>query len=142
MLLEGMFDSNFKNRVPAAITEDTLINFMVKSEKTSMIVVGDGDIIKNRMRRGQVIPLGEDRYTGEVFGNKSFIMNCVDYLCDDSGLMEVRAKEFRLRLLDKTRISEEKLTLQLISTGVPLALVLSFGFAKILIRKRRFSKMK
>jgi len=142
MLLEGQFTSNFKNRVPETISNDTSIGFRELSDTTAMIVVADGDFIQNRTRRGMVIPLGEDRYTGQVFGNRNFIMNCIDYLCDDSGLMEVRSKELRLRLLDRARLQDERLQWQLINTLVPLMLIFIFGGIKFSTRLRRFAKMK
>lgn len=142
MLLEGQFTSNFKNRVPETISKDTSIGFLEKSESTAMIVVADGDVIQNRTRRGMVIPLGEDRYTGQVFGNRNFIMNCIDYLCDDSGLMEVRSKELRLRLMDRARLQEERLQWQLINTIIPLLVIFAFGGIKFSLRVRRFAKVK
>jgi ABC-2 type transport system permease protein len=141
LLLEGEFDSNFKNRIPAVIKEDTLINYKDKSTNTKMIVVSDGDVIKNRMRGGGqgIIPLGEDRYTGQVFGNKNFILNCIDYLCDDSGLMTVRSKELKLRLLDSTRVNSERLTWQLLNTIGPVLLIVMFGILKFYKRRRKYA---
>jgi ABC-2 type transport system permease protein len=107
-----------------------------------MIVVADGDVIQNRTRRGQIVPLGEDRYTGQVFGNKSFIMNCVDYLCDDSGIMELRSREIRLRLLDRARLQEERTQWQLVSVLLPIIILSVFGLSKMLIRKHRYHKMR
>ncbi len=141
LLLEGSFDSNFKNRIPSLIAQDTLIKFRDKSDSTRMIVISDGDVIKNRLRRGQgIVPLGEDRYTGQVYGNKNLIMNCVDYLCDDSGLMEVRSKELKLRLLDKNKIAEERIFWQVINTGGPVLFILVFGIFKFIHRKSKFAK--
>ncbi|MEY3342673.1 MAG: hypothetical protein RL090_357 [Bacteroidota bacterium] len=142
MLLEGQFVSNFKNRIPPEIAQDSAIGYRDVSQQTAMIVVGDGDVIKNRTRKGQVIPLGEDRYTGQVFGNKNFILNCIDYLCDDSGLMEVRAKEFRLRLLDRARLQEERLKWQVIATCLPLLVVAIFGFVKLMLRRKRYATLR
>jgi ABC-2 type transport system permease protein len=106
-----------------------------------MIVVADGDVIQNRTRKGMVIPLGEDRYTGQIFGNRNFIMNCIDYLCDDSGLMEVRSKELRLRLLDRARLQEERLKWQLINTLLPILSIFIFGAFKFSLRYHRFAKI-
>lgn len=93
------------------------------------------------MRQGQnVIPLGEDRYTGQVYGNKSFIMNCIDYLCDDSGLMTVRSKELKLRLLDKTKIDESKLFWQLLNVIGPVLLISLFGFIKFFRRRAKYAR--
>jgi ABC-2 type transport system permease protein len=142
MLLEGKFISNFKNRIPTTIINDTSIAYKDQSDSTAMIVVADGDVIQNRTRRGQIVPLGEDRYTGQVFGNKSFIMNCVDYLCDDSGIMELRSREIRLRLLDRARLQEERTQWQLVSVLLPIIILSVFGLSKMLIRKHRYHKMR
>jgi ABC-2 type transport system permease protein len=141
LLLEGQFDSNFKNRIPATIASDSLIKYRDASDSTRMIVVSDGDVIKNRIRKGQgIIPLGEDRYTGQVYGNKSFIMNCIDYLCDDSGLMEVRSKELKLRLLDKTKLEDERIKWQVVNTAGPVLMILVFGIFKFIRRRAKFAK--
>jgi ABC-2 type transport system permease protein len=141
MLLEGQFTSNFKNRIPETISKDTSIGFKEFSDTTAMIVVADGDVIQNRTRKGMVIPLGEDRYTGQIFGNRNFIMNCIDYLCDDSGLMEVRSKELRLRLLDRARLQEERLKWQLINTLLPILSIFIFGAFKFSLRYHRFANI-
>lgn len=139
LLLEGRFTSNFKNRIPETISKDSSIGFREQSETTAMIVVADGDVVQNRTRKGMIIPLGEDRYTGQMFGNRNFIMNCIDYLCDDSGLMEVRSKELRLRLLDRARLQEERLKWQLVNSMAPLFIVGVFAAIKLYSRRRRFA---
>jgi ABC-2 type transport system permease protein len=142
VLLEGEFTSSFKNRIPAQIANDPEIGFRDKSKPTRMIVVSDGDIIKNRYRGSNqaIIPLGEDRYTGQVFGNKNFLLNCIDYLCDDSGMMSVRSKELKLRLLDRARVGEEKLKWQIINTAGPVVVVLLFGIFKFYRRRVRYAR--
>lgn len=142
VLLEGEFTSNFKNRIPAQIANDPEIGYRDKSKPTRMIVISDGDLIKNRYRGANqaVVPLGEDRYTGQVFGNKTFLLNCIDYLCDDSGLMTVRSKELKLRLLDRARVGEEKLKWQVINTAGPVLIILLFGIFKFYRRKVRYAR--
>jgi ABC-2 type transport system permease protein len=141
LLLEGTFTSNFKNRVPATIAGDKEIGFKDHCDSSKMIVVGDGDIIKNGVRKSTngIIPLGMDRYTGQVFGNKNFILNCVDYLCDDSGLMAIRSKELKLRLLDKTRLESELMYWQVFNTAGPILLIVIFGIVKFYRRKRKYA---
>ena len=99
MLLEGEFESVFKNR----ILPKNNIKFITKSKKTQLIVVSDGDIIKNRVsKNGDIFPLGFDRFIKYTYpGNKKFIMNSIHYLCDDIGLTKLKSKELKLRLLDK-----------------------------------------
>lgn len=139
VLLEGEFTSNFKNRIPPVIASDTAIGFLDKSRKTAMIVVSDGDIIRNEFSKGVPVPLGVDKYTGTSYGNKAFLQNAVDYLCDPSGLMLVRNKEFRLRLLDPTALEEKKTVIQVMNTALPVLLILIFGIVKMYLRRRKFA---
>ncbi|MBL0341959.1 MAG: Gldg family protein [Bacteroidetes bacterium] len=142
LLLEGEFTSNFKNRIPPQIASDTIIAFKEKSTRNAMIVISDGDVIKNGIRKStqSIIPLGMDKYTGQLYGNKNFILNCIDYLCDDSGLMTVRSKELKLRLLDKTKVDANLLVWQLINTGGPIALIVLLGLFKFYRRKAKFAR--
>jgi len=144
VLLEGHFESLFLNRIPPVIAQDRSIGFLPKSEKTAMIIVSDGDVIRNQVRFGQngyeTLPLGFDRFTGQSFGNKDFIMNAVNYLCDDSGLILARSRELKLRMLDSARIKDEKLKWQLINVIIPVLLVMLFGFVQHFIRRRKYSR--
>jgi len=141
VLLEGRFPSVFKNRpIPEGITEN--MNTPRVSSAAKMIVVGDGDILKNQIstKDGSPFPLGYDRYMEQQFGNKNFLLNIADYLTDDSGIIELRNKEIRIRLLDKARIKEEKLTWQLLNLGLPLLLMLIFAFLHHLYRQKKFAR--
>jgi len=142
VLVEGTFRSNFTNRIPPVIAENKDIGFKETSVPTNMVVVSDGDVIRNDYRKSNesAMPLGYDRYTGQTYGNKNFILNVVDYLCDESGLITVRSKEIKLRLLDKNLIKNSKTTWQLINTVLPLILILVFGVVKGQLRKRKFAK--
>ena len=142
VLLEGIFTSLFKNHITPEIAEDKEIDFRETSVPNRMIVVSDGDVIKNMVQiyngSKYPLPLGYDKYTRESFGNKDFLLNCIDYLCDDSGLIDVRSRELKLRLLDKTKINKNKLMIQLVNTGIPILLVLCFGLIYGIIRKRKY----
>ena len=142
LLIEGSFESNFMNRIPPIIADSKDIGFKEKSVSTKMIVVSDGDIIRNDYRKSSesALPLGYDRYTGQTYGNKNFILNVVDYLCDESGLITVRSKEIKLRLLDKALVNSNKILWQIITTVLPLVLVLIFAFSKAQVRKIKFAK--
>ncbi|MEN9738229.1 MAG: hypothetical protein RLZZ318_262 [Bacteroidota bacterium] len=145
VLLEGEFKSNFRR-------PDKQYEFPVKeSVNNSMIVIADGDIGLNYVKRstGEVYPLGFDRETGRQFANKKFLLNCFDYLFDESGLIDIRTKEIQLRLLDKARINNpktdsewlsEKQYWQLFNTLMPVLLVLVFGVSNAWYRKRKYTK--
>jgi ABC-2 type transport system permease protein len=143
-LLEGNFKSLYKNRVPPELKDSKEVDFKEESVPTKMIVIADGDVIKNHIRysgeKPVPYPLGYDIYTQQTFGNKEFILNAMNYLIDDSGLISIRSRELKLRLLDRTRIKENKLFWQMLNTALPVLLVLIFGFLFTFIRKKRFSK--
>jgi ABC-2 type transport system permease protein len=142
LLIEGSFNSNFINRIPPVIATDKDIAFKEKSIPTKMVVISDGDVIRNDYRKSNdsALPLGYDRYTGQTYGNKNFLLNVMDYLCDESGLITVRSKEIKLRLLDKTLLKSDKTFWQVINTALPLLLILIFGFAKAQARKMKFAR--
>lgn len=142
VLLEGKFESVFKNRLPKSIISDQNINFKDHSVvPTKMIVVTDGDIIKNQTTQdSSYYALGFDRYTNKMYGNKAFILNAMNYLCDDSGLLNVRAKEFKIRLLDQTKIDEERYFWQVLNTVFPMIIIFAFGGIMFWWRKRKYAR--
>ncbi|MFZ4414349.1 MAG: gliding motility-associated ABC transporter substrate-binding protein GldG [Bacteroidales bacterium] len=142
VLLEGAFESNFTNRITTDIAKSDKIGFLEKSKPTAMIVVSDGDMIKNQFHysKGFPLPLGYDQYTRQMFGNKEFILNCMNFLCDDSGLITVRSRELKLRMLDKTKIENSKTQWQLINLVLPVVVIILFGMIITFLRKRRYTK--
>jgi len=144
VLLEGEFESLFSNRIPGEISKAPEIGFTEKSPENRMIVIADGDMIKNQIQFSagnyNPYPLGYDRFTGQTFGNKDFMLNAVNYLCDDTGLMSVRSRELKLRVLDRTRASKNLVMWQLINTAGPVLLVILFGLIQFFLRKRRYAR--
>ncbi len=142
VLLEGKFESLYWNRIPPEIRDSKDIGFVPACENNKMIFVADGDIIKNQVKtsgtRPTPYPLGYDRYTGQTFGNKEFILNAMNYLIDKNGLISIRSREIKLRLLDKTKINENKLFWQLLNTIIPVAVVLILGIIMFFVRKRKY----
>lgn len=138
VLLEGRFNSLFQYRPGARPNALPYKEFI---ENGKMIVVSDGDVIRNQRKQstGEIFPLGYDRYTNQQFGNKRFILNCMDYLCDDSGIIEVRAKEIKLRLLDKGKLKSERTKWQLINMVAPLLLLVVFGGINKWYRNRKYA---
>ncbi|MCB0820736.1 MAG: Gldg family protein, partial [Bacteroidetes bacterium] len=143
VLLEGKFTSLFANRLNPAVAASQDIGFIPESKtETKMIVVGDADVIRNDMniRNGMPVPLGYDRYTRELFGNRDFVLNCVNYLCDDSGLISVRSRQVKLRLLDEPRIRAGRTLIQMQNVLFPISIILIIGAVVMTIRRKRFSK--
>ncbi len=139
VLVEGKFTSIFKNRMlPEGIPASA---FIPESNFTKMVVFSDGDVLRNQISAtdGSVFSLGYDRYTQQTFGNKTFLLNLADYLTNDAELIRLRSKEIKLRLLDKAKIVEEKLTWQLINMLFPIVLIVVFGIFQHIYRKRRYT---
>ncbi|MRT93740.1 gliding motility-associated ABC transporter substrate-binding protein GldG [Ancylomarina sp. 16SWW S1-10-2] len=140
VLIEGQFQSIFKDRIWKGIDKST---FKSESAAGKMIVISDGDIIKNRVRgvgsNIQIMPLGYDRYSRKTYGNSNFLLNCVDYLCDDEGWMNLRSREVKLRLLDKTKIREHRLFYQIVNLALPIALLILLALVWHFVRKRKYA---
>lgn len=142
VLLEGNFESVFANRVPPSIANDKDIGFQQGSVPTKMIVISDGDMVKNQFHipNGYPLPLGYDQFTGQTFGNKEFILNALNYLVDESGLISIRSRELILRMLDKKKADDNRLFIQLINVIVPVFLIVVLGIIRYFSRKRKYSK--
>jgi ABC-2 type transport system permease protein len=122
--------------------DDQATDFMETSKPTAMIVVTDGDIIRNQIdiRTRQPLPLGFDQFTQITYANKEFIENCISYLVDGEGLVDIRSRELKVRLLDPTKVSKQRVTWQVVNTLVPIALIVILGFVMSLIRKVKYSR--
>ena len=146
VLLEGTFESVFRNRLLSAIIPGSYADFKETSVPTRMIVFSDGDIIRNGVRRAGnkwvSLPLGQDRLTQQTYGNKDLIVNAVNYLVDDQNLMELRGREFKLRLLDKEKINDHRLYWEVFNTLLPILLIIVAGIIVNLLRKQRFAARK
>lgn len=137
VLLEGKFHSAFENRV-LAFNDNT---FKPVGKDNKMIVISDGDVIKNQLDKNfQPLELGYDKWTNNLYANKEFLMNCVNYLLDDNGLINIRSKEVNLPMLDKEKVVENYTTAQIITVGLPLVVLLVFGLVFTFLRKRKYSK--
>lgn len=143
VLLEGIFESAFQNRNIQGYAGGNDA-FRKSSGPNKMLVVSDGDIIRNEIRHASggtmILPLGLDRYSQQYFGNKDFIVNAVNYLTDQEGLIQLRTKEFKLRLLDSAKIREERFKWQIINAVLPVLMVIIGGFIYNYFRKRRYTR--
>lgn len=144
--LEGSFESLFKNRLSFSTKElvDTLqqLPFAEKSTKaTKMIIIADGDILRNDYdaNTNKISPLGYYKFTKETFANKEFITNAIDWLTDENGIIEARSKDIKLRLLDAQKIKANKLTWQLINIVLPIVFIILFGIIFNYWRKKKFA---
>lgn len=141
VLLEGKFPSDFANRpVPEGI--DGQPGMPAVSAPAKMIVFADGDILKNQVstQDGSPFPLGFDRYSQQQYGNKNFLLNVADYLTDNSGIITLRNKEIKIRLLDRARIRDEKIYWQMLNLILPLFLLFIFGASQYFYRRQKFAR--
>lgn len=137
VLLEGSFRSGYENRVlpfkdPA---------YKITGKPGKMIVIADGDIIKNQLDDNmQPLELGYDKWTGQLYDNKGFLLNCVNYLLDDNGLINIRSKDVSLPMLDTQKVYDNYTTAQLVTVCLPLAVLGIFGAVFIYLRKKIYSR--
>ena len=137
VLLEGKFHSMFENRILAFEQN----NFQAKGNSSKMVVISDGDIIKNQLdKNGMPVELGYDQRSGNLYDNKDFLMNCVNYVLDDTGLINIRSKDLDLPLLDKEKVYENYTNIQLLTIGLPIVILAVFGLLFTFLRKRKYSR--
>jgi len=137
VLLEGSFHSMFENRV-LPFEQAT---FQGTGKKNKMIVISDGDVIKNQLDKNfQPVELGYDQRSGNLYDNKDFLLNCVNYLLDDTGLINIRSKDLDLPLLDKEKVFENYTQTQVITIGLPLLILVLFGGLFTYLRKRKYGQ--
>lgn len=133
--LEGKFASAYAMR-----SEKNLFpKFKKESAENKMIVIADGDVGRNAIVQGEVLPLGVDLLTNQQFGNEQFLRNCLDYLLDDSNLISLRNRNIEVRLLDRARVEEKKSKWQWFNLLLPLGIIALFGAIFHFIRKRKNS---
>ena len=144
VLLEGSFESAFRNRMINGLFPDTVIKTRETGVLTNMLVVADADIIRNDIRptpKGvYVSPLGFDRFTQQTFGNKEFIINAIQYMTGHAGLINLRSRQLTLRLLDKAKINRERSRWVLIDTIGPPLIIIFAGMAYAWTRKRKYTR--
>ena len=137
VLVEGEFHSVYENRV-LPFADKTFQKIGIKNK---MIVVSDGDVIRNQLDKDyQPLELGYDKWTNKLYGNKEFMLNCVNYLLDDTGLINIRSKTVALPLLDQEKVYANYTASQVITIGLPLLLLAAFGLVFTVLRKRKYAK--
>ena len=148
VLMEGKFNSMYTNRLSAAMN-DSLgkygeIFLTRNNTNNKMIIVADGDMVLNDVVKKEPLPMGMNSFTyGSQyeyrFANKDFFTNCLDYLVDQSGLSEAKAKDYTLRLLDTKKLAAQKTNWQLVNIVAPILLVILFAILFQWLRRRKYS---
>lgn len=142
VMIEGSFPSVFRNRMLDGLGIKGSYQFKPSGQSGAIVVVSDADIIRNDVRfdaRGPLIsPAGFDRYTNQIFGNREFVVNTLNYLTDASGIIQLRNKEFRLRVLDRNKVRNERTKWQLINTLLPSLIIATAGILQHFVRRRKY----
>jgi gliding-associated putative ABC transporter substrate-binding component GldG len=137
VLLEGKFHSVYENRILAF--KDS--NFKSFNKESKLIFISDGDVVKNQLDKNlQPLELGYDKWTNNLYANKEFMLNCVNYLLDDNGLINIRSKEVDLPLLNKEKVYANYSQSQVITVAMPIVILLLFGVVFTILRKKKYAK--
>lgn len=148
VLLEGTFTSNYKNRIAQDFYDSPDYEFLETSEHTKMIVISDGDFIRNEVKtkgeKFQPFPLGYDKFYEEQYtpGNVQFLLNCINYLCADDDLISLRMREQTIRVLNNTNVEQNKKTWTWVNSVIPVLIILLIGFLTVLLRRFKYKKYK
>lgn len=148
VMLEGRFESMYRNRLSddqMAVLQRAGLVYKASGDSAKVLVVSDGDIIKNLVNStsGEIAPLGFNKYEKTSFtGNRDFLLNTIEYMLDQSGVLEARSKDVKLRLLNTVKAREEGIKWQLINILGPLVVIFLFGLVYQYLRKRRYAKVK
>ena len=135
VLLEGSFNSVYSNRIKPF----KIVNNLERSKETKMVVISDGSIIKNQFQGNRPLELGFDKWTQTFYGNKEFLLNTVNYLLDDTGLINIRSKEISVAFLDPVKVAKNRFFWQWVNLLLPLSLICLFGLVFNYLRKRKYT---
>jgi gliding-associated putative ABC transporter substrate-binding component GldG len=136
VLVEGNFTSAFAKRVKPVDLDGIKDN----GPANKMLIIADGDVIQNQLSKGRPLELGYDKWTNNFYGNKEFLVNSINYLLDDTGLINIRNKKVVIPLLDQKKIADQKTKWQLINIGFPVLIVLIFGLIFNFLRTRKYGR--
>lgn len=135
VLLEGEFSSAFENRIKPF----DLKNNLDKSRSSKMIIIADGDIANYNYVNKKPLQ-GIDQWTQQAYSNRDFLLNCVNYLLDENGLVNIRGKNVELLFLDRKRVEDNYTTAQFITVGLPIIILSVFGLLFTFVRKKKYGK--
>ena len=144
VLLEGRFKSMFRNRLTPDFVDIPAMGYRDEGDSTRMIVISDGDIIKNRFnyKDGTGYPLGYDFYTETMYANKELLLNCVDYLAGEGGSIASRSRDIKIRKLNVMKVKEERTKYQLLNILLPIGIIIAAGVVIFFVRRNRFKVKK
>ena len=145
VLLEGNFNSAYSMRYE----RKEFPNFKAKTTNGKMIVISDGDVLKNALWRGMPMQLGENKYSvrpdnpdgkPKTYANQTFLMNAMDYLLGDEDFLALRNRKLEIPLLSETTVLQEKSTWQIMNLVIPTSIIALLGGIGFWIRKKKYAK--
>ncbi|MCO5232237.1 MAG: gliding motility-associated ABC transporter substrate-binding protein GldG [Chitinophagales bacterium] len=145
ILLEGKFKSFYARRAEQSqkdlIQKENQAILNAPEQSSKMIIVGDGDVIVNEIDpNGRPLPLGYYRFSRETYANKDFLLNAIEYLIDQDGLIEARNRDISIRLLDKGKIQDQKSLWQFLTVIAPIPILLIMGIILNLRRRKKYTR--
>ena len=142
VLVEGEFTSAYDGILPIEFDTIKQFGFTRKSPETRQIFISDGDVIRNyfNSKTNQPYPAGYDMYTRTIYDNTDLLLNCVNYLCADDDLLQIRSKSFKIGTLNPQKVREESKFYAILNITIPLGIIAIMGFVMILIRKRSYAR--
>jgi len=136
VLLEGPVQSAYTNRIAPVKINDA----KETGPENAILVVADGDVIKNQLNEGRPLELGYDKWTNNFYGNKTFLLNAINYMLDEGGLVALRSRAVNIPTLDLQKVSDTRSNWQLINLGLPLLILMAFGLTNNWWRKRIYGQ--
>jgi ABC-2 type transport system permease protein len=143
VLLEGVFSSFYAKRKPEEVQNliqtHNLADVAKATKSGKILVVSDGDVIYNDLSPQGPLEMGQYKYGGYKYDNKSFFSNALIYLSNPNNLLEARGKTYVNRILDPQRVQQERTMWQMINIGLPSLVIIVFGLIWTFIRKRKYT---
>ncbi len=146
LLLEGQFVSAYKNRLTSdfqSVLSDMKLTFRDKSNPTKQLVISDVNFALNLInnRTEQAEEVGFNKWeVAQYKGNKDFILNAIEYMMDESNILESRSKEIKMRPLDMIKVENEKVKWQLINLLAPIVFLIFAYFGISYYRTNKYGK--
>jgi gliding-associated putative ABC transporter substrate-binding component GldG len=139
-LLEGSFTSLYQNRILPRGVDGS--KFRDQGKPASIIVIGDGDFIRNdfNLETDEPLPIGVDPYQQTTYANGAFVTQALDYMLDDDGLMLAKNKEVQIRPLDKVKLQQDAEWYKWLNMLLPIVLIVVFGLIKGFVRRKKYAR--
>lgn len=135
VLLEGEFESLFKNRIKPFQLES-----VQKIGDSKMLVISDGDFAENQSKNGVPLTLGYDKWTNNFYANKDFLVNSVHFLIAESKRINLRNKEVSIAFLDAQKVETSGSFWKVMILALPLSMIIVMGILNQYLRKRTYTQ--